>query len=103
MPVAKKTLLSSLILGGFLSLGGCATHHGYVYVRSPPPEPMVEVVTVSPGAGYVWVPGYHRWDDGHYIWVRGYWQVAPRGRSAWVPGRWRHARRGWYWQAGYWR
>jgi hypothetical protein len=104
MRAAKKcALVAPLVLGGALSIAGCASGHGYVYVRSAPPEPVVEVVTVSPSAGYVWIPGYYRWDDGRYYWVRGRWEHAPRGRVVWVPGRWAHNRHGWYWVNGRWR
>ena len=36
-----------------------------------PPPPVVETVGVRPG--YVWAPGYWRWDGYRYGWRGGYW------------------------------
>jgi hypothetical protein len=69
--------------------------------RRPPPE-LVEVVTVGPGAGYVWLRGYWRWGRLDFDWVPGRWMMLERGYRSWVPGRWVHSRQGWYWVSGYW-
>jgi len=60
---------------------------GAVPVQAPPPQQVapvyttvpavqpaapVEVVTVSPGPDYYWVPGYWGWNAG-WIWTGGYW------------------------------
>ena len=42
-----------------------------VTIGTPPPPPRYEVIP-APRAGYVWAPGYWRW-EGH--------------RHAWMPGR----------------
>ena len=105
----RKVLVVWPILVSMLLFGAC-THNRYgyeprrvVYVEYAPPEQVVEVVTVSPGAGYVWIPGHHRWDGDRYIWVSGNWRLAPRGRNAWIAGRWEQSGRGWYWVGGSWR
>src|SRR5687768_6103403 len=46
-----------------------------VYVNAYPPEPQYEVVTASPGAGYVWIDGYWDWRGGSWVWVNGHWQA----------------------------
>lgn len=76
-----------------------------VYVRLGPPAAVVEVRSVAPGPGYVWVPGYHRWDGAAYVWVPGAWAVPPAAHyHAWVPGHWaHHAHHGYYWVDGHWR
>jgi len=75
-----------------------------VYVPVRPPVAIREVRPVYPGAGYVWIPGYHRWDGGSYVWVSGRWDHPPRRHARWVSGRWRHNRRhGYYWVEGRWR
>ena len=100
----KRGLVAPLVLWGLVTIAGCASHaHGYVYVGTAPPRPVVEVAAVSPGDGYVWIPGYYRWSGRSYFWVHGRWEHAPRGRRAWVPGRWHSGRHGWYWVSGYWR
>ena len=83
----------------------CATAapRGRVYVRVGPPAPIVERGIVAPGAGYVWMPGFYRWERGAYLWVPGRWERPPRARAVWVPARWVHDRRGWFLVEGHWR
>ena len=112
----KERMFVGLALVGMLPFAGCASHqyassdHHYyssrpprvTYVAVAPPMPVAEVITISPGAGYVWIPGHHRWDGNRYIWVAGSWRAAPRGRALWIAGRWEQSPRGWYWVAGRW-
>jgi WXXGXW repeat (2 copies) len=78
--------------------------HVNVYVPTRPPALIVETHPVAPAAGYVWVPGYHRWDGGAYLWVGGRWELPPQGHTRWVSGSWRHHKtHGWYWTDGHWR
>ncbi len=99
-----KTYVAPFALAALTALAasGCATRRGYV--RVAPPIPVVEKVVVTPGPGYVWIEGYHRWDGRSYIWVPGQWKVPPARYSVWVPGHWvEHRGRGWYWEEGHWR
>lgn len=73
-----------------------------IYVRLGPPPIVLEHPTVTPRAGYVWQPGYHRWDGRSYVWTSGTWARPPYRHAAWVPGRWVNDRRGYYWVAGHW-
>jgi hypothetical protein len=74
------------------------------YIQVGPPRPVYERRLVSPGPGFVWVAGYHRWDGRAYEWVPGRWVRAPRAGSRWVAPQWRHDRRqGWYFIDGRWR
>jgi hypothetical protein len=111
MTVLKKSCALALVLSSLLAFTNCASHHhGYrtysrgrvVYVETSPPEPVVEVVSVSPGAGYCWIPGRYRWDGRSYVWLSGRWQLAPRGRTVWISGRWERHPRGWFWVEGRW-
>ena len=63
-----------------------------------PPAARVEVV---PRVGYVWAPGYWRWDHGHHVWVKGYW-VRERHGYHWVPSRWDERGKKWHFEAGHW-
>jgi WXXGXW repeat (2 copies) len=81
----------------------CASPRGRVYVRIGPPAPVVERAVVAPGPGYVWLPGYYRWDGRAYVWVPGRHVLPPRPRAVWVPGHWAQERRGWFWVEGRWR
>ncbi len=84
----------------FLSVGA-ANAQIVVRIGPPPPRP-VEVVSAA-RPGYVWVPGYHRWDGHGYVWVRGEYRRPPRPGVVWVPGEWREERGGHVWHEGYWR
>ena len=74
-----------------------------VYVKIAPPPPPVEVRVVSPGSGYVWVGGYHRWSGTAYLWVPGRWARPPRAGVIWAPGHWTHGHHGWHWVDGRWK
>jgi len=76
---------------------------GRVYLRVGPPAPVVERRLVSPGPGFVWIPGFYRVERGAYLWVPGRWDRPPRARAVWVPARWVHDRGGWYVVEGHWR
>jgi hypothetical protein len=45
---------------------------------------------------WVWIPGYHRWRRGRYVWEPGRWAVPPRRGAVWVAPGWRRNRRGDY-------
>lgn len=73
------------------------------YVRVAPPPPAYERPNAAPGRGYVWVPGYQRWDGQRYIWSSGRWVLPPRPAAVWVPGHWDRSAYGWHWVGGRWR
>jgi hypothetical protein len=101
--VCKTFGAASLMLLALATTPACI-ESGRLYVRVAPPAPVVEARVVSPGPGFVWVPGYQRWDGGAYIWVPGRWARPPRPRARWVPGHWVQNRRsGWYFVEGRWR
>src|SRR5262249_3222797 len=104
-----------LIAAGLLLGTGCVERK-VVYVREPaspppagetvvveePPPPYEEVVTVSPGPEYVWMPGV--WEGhGRWVWVGGRYVVRPHPGAMWVGGHWAHRGRGYVWVRGYWR
>ena len=64
-----------------------------------PPAPIVEHYGVR--AGYVWAPGYWRWDGYRYGWRGGYW-VAGRVGYRYAPARWVGCGPRWCYHAGYW-
>ena len=92
----------ALAVSAVLFSSACAP--SMLYVRLGPPEPVVDARLAAPGPGYVWIPGFYRWDGGTYFWVTGHWALPPAHYRAWVPGHWvHHPRRGWHWSEGYWR
>ena len=86
-------ILSALFFGFVLvATSTPASADTHVYVRAGPPAPVVQVRTVSPGARYVWIDGYHRWNGRAYVWVPGRWVVPPYAGAVWAPARWVHER-----------
>ena len=59
-----RSLTAALLLGASLVAGACAGTSGRVYVRTGPPPLRREAVIVSPGPGYVWLPGYYHYERG---------------------------------------
>jgi hypothetical protein len=96
-------LLAGPLLCFVLSFTACEHGTVAVYVRTPPPPPIREVIVNSPGPGFYWVPGYQSWNGSRYFWIPGHWERVPLGRHRWVEGHWRHNGRGWYWVPGHWR
>lgn len=73
-----------------------------VVIGVPPPAPYAEVVPPSPGYGYIWAPGYWRWDGRRHVWVHGYWTPS-RARERWTPHHWEADHRGrWHLRGGHW-
>jgi hypothetical protein len=96
-------VLAALLLSSVFAVPTSAMAGTRVYVQVGPPAPLVETAPVAPVRGYVWVPGYYRWDGRAYLWAPGRYVVPPRPHAAWVPGRWHHHHQGWYWTNGRWR
>jgi hypothetical protein len=69
-------------------------------VQVAPPPPRVEVVP-PPRAGYVWAPGYWRWDGYRYVWLDGHW-VRERSGWHWVPDQWVAVGPRWHFVPGRW-
>jgi hypothetical protein len=103
--VATRTLA----LIGLLCLGTAATVYTPpveartyvdVDVDIAPPAPRYEQVVVR--RGYVWAPGYYRWEGGRHVWVGGsYMRERPGHR--WVPAHWAQGPHGrWHFYAGHW-
>ncbi|MGA2728737.1 MAG: hypothetical protein ABSE96_13060 [Terracidiphilus sp.] len=95
----KKIALAALLAFTLLPAASLAQ----VYVRIGPPAPIVEHPGPPPGAGFVWVGGYHRWDGARYIWVPGHYDHPPRPHAVWVQHHWVHRHGGWVLVEGHWR
>ena len=71
-----------------------------ISIGTPPPAPIYEAVP-APRAGYVWAPGFWRWEGSRHVWAPGHWMAERRGYS-WVPDRWEHVNGGWHHNEGHW-
>ncbi len=97
-----KRLLSIALLLSSLPLAS----HAAVFVSidvAPPPLP-VYAQPVIPAPGYIWTPGYWRWNaaDGDYYWIPGTWVTAPYVGALWTPGYWGWGGGAYAWHGGYW-
>ena len=71
-----------------------------VSIGMPPPAPVYEVVP-PPRVGYVWAPGYWRWEHERHVWMPGRWVEERRGYH-WVPDRWDREHENWRHHEGHW-
>lgn len=74
-----------------------------VVVQVAPPRAVVETRVASPGRGYVYQRGYHRWDGHAHVWVPGVWAMPPRPGQHWVDHRWEHHGHDYVFVEGRWR
>ena len=95
----RKGLLAALIGAGLTFTASAAD----IVVRVAPPRPLVERRVAPPGRGYIWTPGYHRWDGRAYAWTPGAWVRPPRPRAHWVPSHWVRHGHEWRFVEGHWR
>ncbi|MEI2429363.1 hypothetical protein RDV84_22245 [Lysobacter yananisis] len=70
-----------------------------VDVRVAPPPPRYERVRVRPG--YVWTPGYWRWNGRRHVWIGGSYVVARPGYAYTAP-RWVSNGPAWRFHTGRW-
>lgn len=111
----KKNIIFTVALSGFVLSAEQMVAHSHtkyvvveeaapvaVMVEEEPPALIVEQVTPSPGAAYVWKEGYWKW-NGHWKWVRGRWELKPSSEAVWVPGVWEQHHHHWVYKEGHWR
>jgi hypothetical protein len=72
-----------------------------VIVGSQPPPLRAEVITASPGPGYIWIRGHWGWHHERWEWIGGRWDRVAQPGSAWVPGQWVARGNGWVWIEGH--
>ena len=95
----QKGLLAFVFAGALATCASAAD----IRVRIAPPRVRVERRPPPPSRGYVWTPGYHRWDGNAYVWTDGTWVNPPRARAHWVAPRWRKHGHEWVFVEGHWR
>ena len=100
----------TLALIGLLCLGSAATVYTppaeartYVSlgINVAPPPPRHERIVIR--RGYVWAPGYWRWEGRRHVWRGGYY-IRERPGYVWVAAGWYRGPHGhWHQRPGYWR
>ena len=97
----RIVLLCGLIALGPVAMPALAEINININLGVAPPAPRYEVVP-APRSGYVWAPGYWRWEDPRHVWAQGHW-IDARPGSYWVADRW-DARDGrHYYEPGHWK
>jgi hypothetical protein len=96
-----RKLIPAVLLA--LTVGAGVASAADVVVRVGPPRPVAEHRHRAPAKGYVWVPGYYRYEGNHYAWERGRWERPPHPHAKWVAPRWQHRRDGYFFVDGRWR
>jgi hypothetical protein len=77
-----------------------ARGRAYVDIDVRPPAERV-VVVPAPRRGYLWAPGYWRWNGRQHVWVDGHWVRERRGYH-WVPAHWEERHNRWHFEDGHW-
>ena len=98
----QKHLLPLLLIAAGLPLAAHADIAISINV-APPPLPVYVQPTI-PASGYLWTPGYWRWNanDADYYWVPGTWVAPPYAGALWTPGYWGWGNGSYAWHGGYW-
>jgi hypothetical protein len=100
MAMRNRIVVAAIALSAAaVSLPGAA--RTLVEIQVAPPAPRVEVVPPA-RVGYVWSPGYWRWNGHRHVWTRGVWVRERRGWH-WEPQHWVQGPNGrWHFVAGRW-
>jgi hypothetical protein len=103
IPVRKVALATVLAVAlGALAGLHTATAQAAVGIDIDIAPPAARVVVAPPPRpGFVWAPGYWRWDGHHHRWHEGYW-VRARPGYHWVPDAWVAHGRHYHFARGHW-
>jgi WXXGXW repeat (2 copies) len=97
----RKELLSLLLITAS-TVAAPVTSYAGVNVDIDIAPPALRVETAPPArVGYVWGPGYWRYDHGRHVWVGGRWLRERRGYH-YVAETWVQAGPHWHFQPGHW-
>jgi hypothetical protein len=99
MNVRKALVGAMLVLAAGVGANAQAARYDVDITVAPPPDRVEQVPAAR--HGYVWAPGYWRWDHGHHVWVRGHW-VHERPGHHWVGHHWIHEGDRWRFEEGHW-
>ena len=102
---ASSRGLSRLLLPAFAAtmfMGSVAPAFSAVGIDieiAPPPARVI--VAPPPRPGFVWAPGYYRWDGHRHVWVDGHFIRERRGLH-WVPEHWDEHHGRYHFVPGHW-
>ncbi len=93
LPALAATLFLGLASPAFSAVG--------IDIQIAPPPPPANIVIPAPRVGFVWAPGYWRWNGRRHIWVDGRW-MRERPGFHWVPHHWVEHRGHYRFVQGHW-
>lgn len=97
-----KTLLAAVVLAAGLAAPLLSQADRLaVDIDIGPPAPVVEAPPPPPQPGYVWAPGFYRWDGGRHVWVPGRY-IAPHPGHHWVADHWEPRGPHYHYVPGHW-
>jgi len=96
-----KSLLLAMALVGLWMTSPSTLAGVDIDVDIAPPAAVMEAPPAAPRPGYVWAPGYYRWEDGRHVWVQGRW-MAERPGYRWEPDRWEPRGPRYHYVPGHW-
>ena len=98
VPVLAMLVLTLGVLAGMHP--GTAQAAIGIDIDVAPPAPRV-IVAPPPRPGFVWAPGYWRWNGHRHVWRDGYWVRERRGYH-WVPDGWSSNGGHYHYSRGHW-
>lgn len=87
-PMAISFRASLVAFGLLLAPMAASAQQTVVVTNLPPPAPLAESPTPSPGAGFAWVAGFWNWNGSQYAWTSGHWERPPQAAQTWEAPRW---------------
>ena len=75
----RRTIIGAMLAIGATAIpvAGQAARYAVEIEVAPPPDRVERVP--APRQGYIWAPGYYRWDHGHHVWTGGRWMRERQG------------------------
>jgi hypothetical protein len=75
-----------LVAGALLAGNALPARAALIDITIAPPAPRSEPVPPA-RMGFVWAPGFWRWDGHQHVWEAGHWEKDHPGHH-WVPAAW---------------
>lgn len=104
MTTRRKVLGLALPLAAaaVCAVNALPAHAGLIDIEiEPPHRPPPHERVPPPRHGFVWAPGYWRWEGHRHVWEPGHWERERHGHH-WVPARWVQVGRHYRFEEGHW-
>jgi hypothetical protein len=99
----RNAMMCACVIMGSAIIPAIAHADADLIVNTAPPAPKTEIVP-GPRTGYVWSPGYWKWENNEHVWVEGRW-IEQRKDAHWIPDRWTQDPNDpnhWHFRPGHW-